>query len=235
VSYEIRTPLTSILGFAESLRLGIAGPLAEKQLDYVLNIQRSSEDLKAIIDAIIDLSAIDAGAMELNLESVAPSAVLTSVANRLAPVIEKAGLGVKIDVAPDCPPITADRKRVEQILTNLLSNAVGFSKAGGEIKLGARRTGSDIQIWVSDSGRGIDPDFQKRAFDRFQSRPVPGGHSGPGLGLAIVKSFVELHGGQVSLLSKIGQGTTVICSFPMGGPRSRALEQTLNKNAAQIA
>ena len=88
--------------------------------------------------------------------------------------------------------------------------------------MGARRTGAILQLWVSDAGRGIDPEFQKHAFDRFQTRPVPGGHRGPGLGLAIVKSFVELHEGQVSLHSRINQGTTVLCSFPIEGPRSHA-------------
>jgi signal transduction histidine kinase len=84
--------------------------------------------------------------------------------------------------------------------------------------MGAKRVRGMLQLWVSDSGRGIDPEFQKQAFERFQSRPVPGGHRGPGLGLAIVKSFVELHEGQVSLLSKINQGTTVLCTFPIDGP-----------------
>jgi signal transduction histidine kinase len=86
--------------------------------------------------------------------------------------------------------------------------------------MGAKRNRNVLQLWVSDSGRGIEPEFQKQAFERFQSRPVPGGHRGPGLGLAIVKSFVELHDGQVSLLSKINQGTTVLCTFPLEGPAS---------------
>ena len=107
---------------------------------------------------------------------------------------------------------------MEQILSNLLSNAIGFSDRGATIRMGAKKTRGQLQLWVSDQGRGIEPEFQKQAFDRFQSRPVPGGHRGPGLGLAIVKSFVELHEGQVSLLSKINQGTTVLCSFPLDGP-----------------
>lgn len=101
--------------------------------------------------------------------------------------------------------------------------------------MGARRTGNNIQFWVSDSGRGIDPEFQKRAFDRFQSRPVPGGHRGPGLGLAIVKSFVELHDGQVSLLSKINQGTTVLCTFPIAGPRLGGQPQVSGDEPRKIA
>jgi signal transduction histidine kinase len=84
--------------------------------------------------------------------------------------------------------------------------------------MGARRLGSNVQIWIADTGRGIDPEFQKKAFERFQSKPLPGSHRGPGLGLAIVKSFTELHGGKVSLISKLDRGTTVVCTFPIDGP-----------------
>ena len=129
----------------------------------------------------------------------------------------------------------ADPLRIEQIVSNLLTNAAGFSAPGGIVKMGARRAGANLQVWVSDSGRGIDPEFQKRAFERFQSRPVPGGHRGPGLGLAIVKSFVELHDGQVSLLSKINHGTTVLCTFPVAGPRARERFQASQNDVRKIA
>ena len=218
VSYEIRTPLTSILGFAEGLQLGLAGPLTPKQQDYVRDIRRSSTDLKTIIDAIIDLTAIDAGAMELRLENVDVTALLETVAGKLSSAIEDRDLTLNIAVGADVTSFIADPARVEQVLTNLLSNAIGFSEPGATVRMGAKRSRGTLQLWVSDSGRGIDPEFQKQAFERFQSRPVPGGHRGPGLGLAIVKSFVELHEGQVSLLSKINQGTTVLCTFPIDGP-----------------
>ena len=218
VSYEIRTPLTSILGFAEGLQLGLAGPLTPKQHDYVRDIRASSADLKTIIDAIIDLTAIDAGAMELRLENVDVTGILEAVAEKLSAAIEARDLTLNIEVGADVSSFVADQKRVEQVLTNLLSNAIGFSEPGGTIRMGAKCVRGTLQLWVSDSGRGIDPEFQKQAFERFQSRPVPGGHRGPGLGLAIVKSFVELHEGQVSLLSKINQGTTVLCTFPLDGP-----------------
>ena len=228
VSYEIRTPLTSVLGFAEGLQMGIAGPLTPKQQDYVRDIRRSSADLKTIIDAIIDLTAIDAGAMELKLERIVTS-LLETVAEKLAPSIDSRDLTLNVEVAADVATLVADANRLEQILSNLLSNAVGFSEPGGTIRMGAKRSGGNIQFWVSDSGRGIDPEFQKQAFERFQSRPIPGGHRGPGLGLSIVKSFVELHEGQVSLLSKVSQGTTVLCSFPVDGPGSA------QRNASQAA
>jgi signal transduction histidine kinase len=227
VSYEIRTPLTSILGFAEGLQLGLAGPLSAKQHDYVRDIRKSSADLKNIIDAIIDLTAIDAGAMELKLEHVDITSLLESVAKKLTPVIDARDLTLNIEVGADVTSFVADLKRVDQVLSNLLSNAIGFSEPGGTIRMGAKRNRNTLQLWVSDSGRGIEPEFQKQAFDRFQSRPIPGGHRGPGLGLAIVKSFVELHEGQVSLLSKINQGTTVLCTFPLDGPGAAQLSPAL--------
>lgn len=218
VSYEIRTPLTSILGFAEGLQMGLAGPLSTKQQDYVRDIRKSAADLKTIIDAIIDLTAIDAGALELRLDHVDITALFETVANKLSPQIEARDLTLNIEVGADVLTFVADSKRVEQVLTNLLSNAIGFSDPGATIRMGAKKSRNALQLWVSDQGRGIEPEFQKQAFERFQSRPVPGGHRGPGLGLAIVKSFVELHEGQVSLLSKINQGTTVLCTFPLEGP-----------------
>ena len=218
VSYEVRTPLTSILGFAETLDLGLVGELSSKQREYVLDIKRSSEDLKAIIDAIIDLSAIDAGAMELRLSKLDVGTILQSVAEKLSPSMVRRDQTLSIELAEDSLSFVGDDMRVEQIVANLLSNAIGFSARNSQIRMGARRTGTNIQIWIADSGRGIDPEFQKKAFERFQSKPQPGSHRGPGLGLAIVKSFTELHGGNVSLISKLDRGTTVVCSFPIDGP-----------------
>ena len=221
VSYELRTPLTNILGFAESLSLGIAGELKPKQQEYLRDIQESSQDLLVIIDAILDLTTIDAGAMELKLAEIDVVGIMQESGEALGQWITKRDLTLNIEVAEDASRFVGDPKRVLQILHNLLANAIGFSSEGGIIRMGAARDGDDIQLWVADTGRGIDPEFQKRVFDRFQSKPMPGGHRGPGLGLAIVKSFVELHGGRVTLRSQVNKGTTVICRFPMRGPHAQ--------------
>ncbi|WP_119275124.1 sensor histidine kinase [Taklimakanibacter deserti] len=221
VSYELRTPLTNILGFAESLSLGIAGDLKPKQQEYLRDIQDSSQDLLVIIDAILDLTTIDAGAMELRLSEIDVVDIMQQVGEGLGQWMTKRDLTLNIEVAEDAARFVGDPKRVQQILHNLLANAIGFSSEGGIIRMGAAHDGDDILLWVADTGRGIDPEFQKRVFDRFQSKPMPGGHRGPGLGLAIVKSFVELHGGRVSLRSQVNKGTTVICRFPMRGPHAQ--------------
>lgn len=220
ISYELRTPLNSIIGFTEGLSLGIAGPLLPKQQEYLTDIRTSSADLLSIIDAILDLTTIDAGAMELRLSDINVSDLLEDAARQVAGQIEKRDLTLKIEIAADAERFLADEQRVRQVLSNLLSNAIGFSDAGAQISMGARREGHFMALWVSDTGRGMDAEFQKRAFERFQSRPVVGGHRGPGLGLAVVKSFVELHEGEVSLISRINRGTTVVCRFPVAGPQS---------------
>ena len=218
VSYEVRTPLTSIVGFAETLEYGLAGPLTPKQREYVSDIHKSSEDLKSIIDAIIDLSAIDAGQMELRLVKLDVAELLSGAAEKFTGTLQKRKLRIDIEIASDVTTLIGDQTRLEQVLSHLLSNAVGFSSPSGTIFMGARKTKDMIQLWVADKGRGIDPEFQGKVFERFQSKPMPGSHRGPGLGLALVKSFTELHGGQVSLISKLEQGTTVVCTLPMMGP-----------------
>lgn len=223
VSYELRTPLTNIIGFSEGLALGIAGALQPKQLEYLKHIRTSSTDLLAIIDAILDLTTIDAGRMELKLEPVDAGALLETTAETAAADIERRDLSVSVEIAANATTFMADEKRVGQVLSHLLSNAIGFSDPGATIRMGARRDDGDMVLWVADTGRGIDPDQQKEVWNRFHSRPVSGGHRGPGLGLSLVKSFVELHDGKVSLISRVGSGTTVICRFPVDGPAQRPM------------
>lgn len=221
VSYEVRTPLTSIVGFAETLEYGIAGPLTEKQREYIGDIRKSSEDLKSIIDAIIDLSAIDAGQMELKITHLDVAELLTATAENFHDTLKRRKLNINIEIASDVTTLVADENRMMQILTQLLSNAAGFSSPGSTINMGARKLGDALQLWVADKGQGIEPEFQEKVFDRFQAKPRPGSHRGAGLGLALVKSFTELHGGKVSLVSKVAQGTTVICTLPLLGPRKK--------------
>jgi len=231
VSYEVRTPLNSIIGFSEALDLGMLGELNAKQAEYVGAIRQSSDHLKHTIDAIIDLSAIDAGQMELRLDKLDVTGLLERTAEKFVATLDKRKLDLSIEVAADVTTIMGDEARLEQILGNLLSNAAGFSSPGAQIRMGARKKGDMLQIWVADSGRGIDPDFQPKVFERFQSKPLPGSHRGAGLGLALVKSFAELHGGSVSLVSKLDKGTTVVCTLPMNGP-SRASRPALKTSAA---
>ncbi|MGA0530442.1 PAS-domain containing protein [Hansschlegelia sp. KR7-227] len=223
VSYELRTPLTTIIGYGELLADPRLGALSPKQKEFVDHIQSSSLALYAIINNILDLTTIEAGAMELERGPVdareAIDAAVEGVRDRLA----EAGLGLEIDAPPGIS-FTADAKRVRQVLFNLLSNAIGFSKPGLAIRVAAKRAGDHVILTVTDQGDGMPPEFIKKAFDSFESGGTAGRHRGVGLGLSIVRSFVQLHGGDVSIESTPGAGTTVTCRFPIKATGVEAAE-----------
>ncbi len=218
VSYELRTPLTNIIGFADGLTMGLAGDLNGKQTEYVGDILTSSHVLLRVIDAILDLATIDAGAMELKLAEIDLTQTLTAAANLMQDRIGERDVALQLEIPGKPLAVTADESRLAQVLVNLLSNAVGFSPAGGRIEMGCAPDGANARFWVTDMGKGIDPEFRDKIFERFQSRPSGAGHRGPGLGLSLVKSFVELHGGSVDIESTPNQGTTVVCRIPVAGP-----------------
>src|SRR3954469_11204606 len=219
VSYELRTPLTNIIGFAHLLldpMIGpTIGPITEKQRDYLASIDKSSSALLAIINDILDLTTIDAGAMPLDLKEVdirtAVDAAVLGLQDRIA---EKAVL-VDLRTAPDVGSFLADERRVRQILFNLLSNAISFSPRGDVVRLTVERRDGAVIFTVTDRGPGIPEEISDRVFDRFESHALGSEHRGAGLGLSIVRSFVELHGGSVKLDSAVGRGTTVTCIFPL--------------------
>lgn len=217
VSYELRTPLTNIIGFSELLSSPRTGPLNEKQREYLGDITASSNTLLAIINDILDLTTIDAGGFELQLAEVDVRQVIESAVSGVRERVGRARIRLVTDVAPDISRFIADANRVKQVLYNLLSNAIGFSNPGGTVRLGCRREAGMILFTVDDEGPGIPADQQRRVFERFVSRTQGSKHRGAGLGLAMVKSLVELHGGTVSIQSEPGRGTRVIVRLPEDG------------------
>jgi signal transduction histidine kinase len=219
ISYELRTPLTNIIGFSDLLSNPAIGPLNPKQHEYLGDISVSSRTLLAIIDDILTLATMDAGAMELKLGPVDVRGVIDAAILGVREAAQRARLGLRIVVADDVTTFVADEARVRQILYNLLSNAVGFSKAGDAIQVACWRDQGMIVFTVEDQGVGIPKDQQWRVFERFESRSQGSGHRGAGLGLSIVKSLVELHGGEVALDSEPGRGTRVTVRLPeLGRP-----------------
>ncbi|MFD1333300.1 ATP-binding protein, partial [Methylopila musalis] len=215
VSYELRSPLTNIIGFGQLLGDARLGELSQKQREYVDHILSSSAALLAIINDILDLTTIDAGAMELELGPVDAREAIEAAAEGVRDRLAEAGLGLEIDTAPDIGAFQADSKRVRQVLFNLLSNAIGFSKPGRVIRVSAARQGDEIAFRVADQGSGIPSAMIERVFDRFESRTAGARHRGVGLGLSIVRSLVQLHGGRVAIESEEGVGTVVTCTFPL--------------------
>ena len=218
VSYELRTPLTNIIGFSEFLESPRVGPLNGKQREYLQDIAMSSKTLLAIIDDILDLATIDAGAFELKKAPLSIEEVIRAAAAGVEEGLMHRHIKLQTHIANDVSELIADENRVKQVLHNLLSNAIGFSKDGGTVGLECRREAGDIVFTVADEGVGIPPEHQQRAFERFVSRAQGSRHRGAGLGLALVKNLVELHGGSVALASEPGKGTTVTVRFPAGSP-----------------
>ena len=226
ISYELRTPLTNIIGFSELLATPQIGPLNDKQREYLGDISVSSKTLLAIIDDILTLATMDAGAMELKLGAVDVRAVIEAAILGVREAAQRARLSLHIAVADGATEFVADEARVRQILYNLLSNAVGFSKPGDIVRISCWREQGMMVFTVEDQGVGIPKDQQWRVFDRFESRSQGSGHRGAGLGLSIVKSLVELHGGTVSLDSEPGRGTRITVRLPEQGRPPMAGEQS---------
>ena len=225
VSYELRSPLTTIIGFAHFLSDPATGPMTLKQSEYLSYITTSTNALLAIINNILDLATIDAGAMTLNLGAVDVKKTVEDATAGIQDRLAREHIRLDVDIDPAIGEFVADERRIVQVLYNLLANAVGFSPPNSAIRLSARRNGDSVVFSISDSGPGIPEDVKDKVFDWFESHANGSRHRGAGLGLSLVRSFVELHGGKVRVDSVVGRGTTVICEFP--------IDQTAHRNAAE--
>ena len=199
VSYELRSPLTNIIGFAYFLGEPAVGALNDKQSEYLGYITSSTNALLAIINDILDLATIDAGAMTLNLGDVNIRKTMNAAAEGIRDRLVKDSISLRIETMPDVGSFVADERRVRQVLFNLLANAVGFSPVHGIVTLACDRRDDAIVFSVSDEGPGIPPELTEQVFKRFESHSHGSRHRGAGLGLSIVRSFVKLHGGTVTL------------------------------------
>ncbi|ODR91041.1 PAS domain-containing sensor histidine kinase [Sinorhizobium alkalisoli] len=211
VSYELRSPLTNIIGFADLLRTPAFGELNSRQAEYVDHIATSSSLLLTIVNDILDLATVDAGIVELDLTEVKLLDLLDDVAQQMAERLVESGITLRIDAPDNLGGIVADQQRLKQIFIKLLTNAANFAPDGSVVGLTCRRDGSDFMFSVTDTGPGIPQDVLNTVFNRFESH---GQRGGAGLGLSIVESFVSLHHGTVSIRSKEGEGTEVTCRIP---------------------
>lgn len=215
VSYQLRTPLTNIIGFGEILEAEMFGELNARQHEYTLGILESSETLLDVVNDILDLAVIEAGAMTLDLSDVEISEVLYAAEEFAQRPAQKNRVVLKVDCPPGIGTLRADEKRIKQIMINLLSNALAFTSPGDTITIGATRHGNSVELFVADTGDGIKPEYQATVFDRFEARASGDGRRGAGLGLSLVRSFIELHGGWITLESAPDVGTRVTCHLPV--------------------
>jgi len=217
VSYELRTPLNTILGFAEHLASEVPGGLNERQVEYMQTIVSSSNTLKDLVNDILDLALVESGALRLELERIDLYGLLADVANHAGEWAAKMNLTLELDCAPGAGIFLGDPRRMRQIVFNLLSNAFKFTPRGGRIILSGRIVAEDVQIAVADNGPGLAPDVKVNVFERFSARNQSGQRAGAGLGLALVNRFLELHNGWVEIESDIHAkegGTLVRCHVP---------------------
>ena len=233
VSYQLRTPLSTIIGFSEMLDGQMFGVLNDRQKDYIASVLSASYHLRDLINDIIDLAAIDAGKLELDLKATDIRALLESAATFAALKAEDTQVTLRVDCAKDIGAAEIDERRIKQVLFNLLSNAFAYTSAGGTVTLGASRAGGALKIWVSDTGRGLSPADQAKAFDAFESR---GPSAGAGIGLALVERFVKLHNGWVRMESSQGEGARITCFLPDRAARPRLVQpapETIEAPAAE--
>lgn len=218
VSYELRSPLTNIIGFADLLASNSFGPLNSQQRQYTDYIRSSSATLGILIDNILDLTHVDAGIAELDLQPQDIKALIekakTGLAATLSGVDGNQALDLVVSLPDELPVFVADGARIVQILYNLLSNAAKFSEPGARVQLMVEPRGDWIRFIIEDEGVGVPEEIKGDVFDRFEGRSISGRQRGAGLGLTIVEAFVQLHGGTVIMEQRQPRGARVIVNLP---------------------
>ena len=231
MSHELRTPLTAIIGFSELLQDRTFGSLDESQVRYVDNIYRSARHLLNLINDILDLAKVESGKMKITLESFSLRDCLDQVCNVVRPLSMEKNVTLTVGVEEEVDTIVGDEVRVKQIMYNLLSNGIKFTEEGGRVDVCARVVDGVLHVSVSDTGIGIEKEYQEIIFSEFQQ--VDGSysrkHEGTGLGLSLTRKLVELHGGRVWVESEgLGKGSVFTFTLPQA-------QQMAQMAGAQVA
>jgi signal transduction histidine kinase len=215
MSHELRTPLNSIIGFSDVLLS--ADSLADKQRRWVGNIQSSGQRLLNLINDILDLAKIEAGKMQVRLEEFTFEDLAEGQLNMFRPLAERKNIDLRSQIAPDLPTLRQDPTKIQQILQNMLSNALKFTPEGGRVILKAEADPRFITMTVTDTGIGIAPEEQELVFQKFRrsGNPLTRENPGTGLGLSISRELAKLLGGEITLKSELGQGSTFTVRLPV--------------------
>jgi signal transduction histidine kinase/CheY-like chemotaxis protein len=216
VSHELRTPLTSIKGYVDLILDGDAGEINDIQREFLGIVKSNSDRLVALINDMLDISRIESGRVVLKIEPIDISDLVYDAVGTFKTIAEQSDIEMAAQIEEGLEPAAADRDRIGQVLTNLVSNAIKYSPGGGTVTVSARQDGDDIVVGVADEGLGISEEDQEQLFSKFYR--VDSSHTqeigGTGLGLSITKSIVELHGGRVWLESTLGEGSTFSFTVP---------------------
>ncbi len=209
MSHELRTPLNAVLGFSEVLLERMFGDLNERQEEYLRDIHGSGKHLLELLNEILDLSKVEAGRMELEYTTFPLRRLLDNTAAMLRERATLHGIDLRVEVGPDIDEVYADELRLKQVVLNLMTNAVKFTGDGGSVVVSATRSGAEVHIAVTDTGRGVPPEDRERIFESFQQGGRgPSQEEGTGLGLTLSRRIVELLGGRMWLESEVGVGST---------------------------
>ncbi|MBI3823112.1 MAG: HAMP domain-containing protein [Planctomycetes bacterium] len=235
MSHELRTPLNSILGFSDVLLSGES--LTDKQRRWMSNIQTSGQKLLNLINDILDLAKIESGKMQVRLDNFNLHDVCEGVLNMFRPLAEKKNIDMRSQIEPDIPGLRQDITKLQQILQNLLSNAIKFTPEGGRVQLKAEADTKYVTIAVMDTGVGVAKDEQDLVFQKFRQsgNPLTREHAGTGLGLSIVRELCKLLGGEVTLHSELGRGSTFTVRLPMQLNEEPRLEFDLAAEQIELA
>jgi signal transduction histidine kinase len=217
VSHELKTPLTSVQGFAQAILDGTADTEESRQQAAQVIYNEAGRMHRMALD-LLDLARLDAGTADITMSPVNLTALLNAVREKFTPQSQKAGVDIKVESAANLPTLTADGDRLAQVFTNLVDNALKFTPSGGAISLMTLAVGEEVMVSVSDTGAGISTEAQAHIFDRFyQADParMGGEKHGSGLGLAIAQEIVQAHGGRIGVRSRLGEGTTFEIFLPL--------------------
>jgi cell cycle sensor histidine kinase DivJ len=237
MSHELRTPLNAIIGFSEMLANERSLMLdSARRTEYAKLINDSGSHLLSVVNGILDMSKMETGNFEITPEPFAPAATIRGCCDLLALKAREMGIDLKLRLPGDLAEIVGDKRALNQILLNLLSNAIKFTERGGRVTVSAVREGSHIVVAVEDTGVGVGEDDLPRLGEAFfQARAsYDRRHEGSGLGLSIVKGLVTLHGGDMQIHSRLGEGTRVVVRLPVDceGVRPAATPVKIARNDA---
>jgi signal transduction histidine kinase len=228
VNHELRTPLSSIIGYARLLRRETEGHISSLQRENLEDLLRNAERLLALIDSLLDLAKIESGKMEVHPEPVQIDELVQSAVTTVEPMLNKEQIRLVCDVPIDIAPVYTDGEKLRQIVLNLLGNAAKFTDRG-EIKISACQVNGDFKLAVADTGIGIDNADLARIFEEFDRGRLAseGQYHGTGLGLAIVKRLVDLLGGSVAVESEVGKGSIFTVTIPVDRLEGSSTESVL--------
>lgn len=220
VSHELRTPLASIIGFAEMLLTQQPGQLTEIQDEFMNIIYTSAEHLLTLVNDLLDVSRMESGRFRLEKKPIQPYPIVHQVFSATKPAADQKKLQFALNADKNLPPVLADEQRLEQVLNNLVSNAIKFTDQGGKVSVTISQTDRHMRFAISDTGIGIPEEDMPKLFSKFyrSSQAVQKAIGGTGLGLYIARNIVESHGGQIEAKSKLGEGTTIWFSLPLHEP-----------------